>query len=357
MNIRKKLLAEDKLKPLYDDAMKLSFGSVFTDYMFVMKYKEGKGWYDAEIKPYENISLDPSAIVFHYGQEVFEGQKAYLSPKNEILMFRPFENAKRMNRSLERMCMPQISEEDYIKAEEELLKLEKRWIPKVKGSALYLRPTVIGTEPGLGVRPANEFLFFIILSPVGPYYKEGFNPIGLWACEKYTRAVIGGTGEAKTGGNYAGSLKAILEANKMGYSQVLWLDAIEHKYAEEVGAMNMFFVINNKLVTAPLKGSILPGITRKSIIEMADDIGIEVEERPVSMDEIVKGVEDGSLEEAFGAGTAAVISPVGKIFYKDKEYIINNNKTGKWAQRIFDMLTSIQYGENEDKYGWIYKVK
>ncbi len=355
--MKKTLLSEDKLKPLYDDPMKLDFGSVFTDYMFVMKYKEDKGWYDAEIKPYDNISLDPSAIVFHYGQEVFEGQKAYLSPDDEILMFRPCENAKRMNRSLERMCMPQIPEDIYIKAEEELLKLEKRWIPRIKGSALYIRPTVIGTEPGLGVRPAKEFLFFIILSPVGPYYKEGFNPIGLWACEDYTRAVVGGTGEAKTGGNYAGSLKAILEAKKMGYSQVLWLDAIEHKYVEEVGAMNMFFVINNKLVTAPLKGSILPGITRKSIIEMAYDIGIGVEERPVSMDEIVKGVEDGSLQEAFGAGTAAVISPVGKIFYRGKEYVINNNKTGKWAQKIFEVLTSIQYGESEDKYNWVYKVK
>ena len=356
MEIKKELLPSEKLKPMYDDPLKLPFGKHFTDYMFTLEYDEDRGWHSPEIKPYQPLNLDPASLVFHYGQEVFEGQKAYKSASDEILLFRPEENAKRINDSLRRMCMPEIPVENILIFECELLKLEKRWIPKQKGASVYIRPTVIATEPVLGVRPANQYLFFIILSPVGPYFKEGFNPIGLWVSKKYTRAADGGTGAAKAGGNYGGSLVASKIATEKGYSQVLWLDAKARRYVEEVGAMNIFFVINGKMVTPPLTGSILPGITRKSILEMSSDLGVDSEERPITIEEIAEGIESGEVTEAFGAGTAAVITPVGKINIDNKEYTINNNKTGTLSKKIFDTLTCIQYGEIEDKYGWVYKV-
>lgn len=356
MDIKKTLLPPDKRKPLYDDASKLKFGKTFTDYMFTMNYTEGKGWHSPEIKPYQPLMMDPAAAVFHYGQEIFEGQKAYKSKQNEILLFRPDENAKRFNDSMRRMSMPEIPVEDFIKIEEELLKMDERWIPTVKGTSLYIRPTGIASEPALGVKPSSEYIFFIILAPVGAYYASGFKPCSLWVSTDYSRAAEGGTGAAKAGGNYGGSLAATGVAMKKGYNQVLWLDSKEHRFVEEVGAMNIFFVMDDKLVTPALTGTILPGITRKSLIQLAPDLGIQPEERAITIDEVLEGIESGKVKEVFGAGTAAVISPVGIISYKDKEYTINNNETGPWSQKFFDTLTGIQYGELEDKYNWVHKV-
>ena len=349
------LLPPEKLKPLYTDASKLKFGYSFTDYMFTMEYTPGKDWHDPTIQPYHSLSLDPAASVLHYGQEVFEGQKAYKSKDGKILLFRCRDNAKRLNKSLQRLCMPQIPEETYIEAVSELVKLEKRWIPEEIGTSLYIRPVVIATEPVLGVKPSSSYLFYIILSPTGAYFKEGLNPIGLWVSDFYIRSAIGGTGEAKTGGNYASSLLATKEAIEHGYSQVLWLDAKELKYIEEVGASNIFFVIGEKLVTSSLSGSILNGITRKSVIEIAHNLGIEVEERLIPLQEIIDGIKSGAVKESFGSGTAAVISPVGKIYYKGKEHIISENP-GVLTQKIYKAITDIQYGKVSDYYGWVTEL-
>ncbi|MCU0236606.1 MAG: branched-chain amino acid aminotransferase [Acidobacteria bacterium] len=357
MKIARELIASDKLKPLFDDPLKLPFGRQFTDHMFTMEYSPDGHWGQARIKPYGPLVLDPSANVFHYSQEIFEGQKAYLSPKGDILMFRPEENARRLNRSLRRMCMPEIPEAVVLEAECELLKVEKRWVPAKKGASLYIRPTVIGTEAALGIKPSSSYLFYIILSPVGPYFKEGFNPVSLWVSDTYSRAGSGGTGEAKTGGNYAGSLLATREATQKGYSQVLWLDAGEHRYVEEVGAMNIFFVIDGKLVTPALGGTILHGITRKSVLELAAELGIASEERRITIEEVVDGIDSGKVTEVFGAGTAAVISPVGKIAFRGVDRVVNGNQTGPWAQKFFAALTGIQYGELADRRGWVYTVQ
>ncbi len=357
MDIAREMVAKEKLKPLFEDPLKLPFGRNFTDHMFTMEFTPAAGWGRACIKPYGPLLLEPSANVFHYGQEIFEGQKAYRSAKGEILMFRPQENARRLNHSLRRMCMPAIPEDVIMEAECELLKVEKRWVPGVKGASLYIRPTVIGTEAALGIKPSSEYLFYIILSPVGPYFKEGFNPVSLWVSETYSRAGNGGTGEAKTGGNYAGSLLATLEATNRGYSQVLWLDAGEHRYVEEVGAMNIFFVMDGTLVTPALEGTILHGITRKSVLELAPDLGIRHEERRIAIEEVIEGIDSGRVSEVFGAGTAAVISPVGKIAFRGLDHVVNGNRTGPWAQTFFDTLTGIQYGELEDRHGWSYIVK
>jgi branched-chain amino acid aminotransferase len=322
-----------------------------------MEFTPNSGWHNPRIKPYQALQLDPSANVFHYSQEIFEGQKAYRSKQDDILLFRPRENAARFNRSLRRMCMPEIDEELFLEAECELLKVEKRWVPGQKGASLYIRPTMIGTEAALGIKPSNDYLFYIILSPVGPYFKEGFNPVGLWVSDTYSRAGSGGTGEAKTGGNYAGSLLATREATEKGYSQVLWLDAGEHRFVEEVGAMNIFFVMDGKLVTPALGGTILHGITRKSVLELAPELGIQVEERRIAIDEVIAGIAAGRVSEIFGAGTAAVISPVGKIAFGGKDHVVNDNRTGPWAKKFFDTLTGIQYGELPDSHGWITVVK
>jgi len=357
MEIEKSPLSSDKLKPLPSDATQLEFGKTFTDHMFTMEYRSGEGWIYAQIKPYQPLALEPATMIFHYSQAVFEGQKAYRSTDDGILLFRPYKNASRINRSMVRLGMPTIPEDIFVQAECELLKVEKRWIPTQKGTSLYIRPVVIATETLIGaIRPSDSYLFFIILSPVGFFYKEGFNPVKLIVEKDYTRAASGGTGEAKTGGNYAGTIVATQNANRKGYSQVLWLDAKERRHVEEVGTNNIFFVIDDKLVTPPLTGTILPGVTRKSVLEIADDLDIAAEERLISIEEVVTGIESGRVKEAFGSGTAAVISPVGIISYNDKEYVINNNETGVWTQRFFDILTGIQYGELEDKYGWSYKV-
>jgi branched-chain amino acid aminotransferase len=356
MNISVELIAPEKLKPLFSDPLKLPFGRQFTDYMFTMNYSEGQGWHQPGIKPYQPLLLEPSANVFHYSQEIFEGQKAYQSAQGDILMFRPLENARRFNRSLRRMCMPEIDEDVFLRAECELLKLEKRWIPTQKGASLYIRPAVIGTEPALGIKASSEYLFFIILSPVGPYFKEGFNPVSLWVSDTFSRAGSGGTGEAKTGGNYAGSLLASREAQQKGYSQVLWLDAGEHRFVEEVGAMNIFFVLDGVLVTPALTGTILHGITRKSVLELAGDLGIKAMERKISISEVIGGIESGKVSEVFGAGTAAVISPVGKIGFQGRDYVVNGQRTGPWAKKFFDTLVGLQYGEIPDRRGWVYRV-
>jgi branched-chain amino acid aminotransferase len=357
MNIQKELVQTEKQRPLFEDATKLEFGKNFTDHMFTMDYTAVDGWCHARIKPYQPLVLDPATMVFHYSQAVFEGQKAYKSPADEILLFRPYENARRLNHSMRRMGMPEIPEDMFVQAECELLKVDERWIPKVKGTSLYIRPVVMATEPLLGaVRPSMSYLFFIILSPAGFFFKEGLNTIGLLAEETYTRAASGGTGEAKTPGNYAGTIVVSQTAKEKGCSQVLWLDAKEHYYVEEVGTNNIFFIIENKLVTPPLTGTILPGITRKSVLEMAENLGIQAEERLISIDEVVRAIKSGKLTEAFGAGTAAVINPVGRINYHDQEYVINCNKIGAWTRKFYDTITGIQNGELKDEYGWIYKV-
>ena len=354
--IKKTLHPADKLKPLVNDAGYLPFGRNFTDHMFTMEYDVENGWHDPEIKPYQPLVLDPAAAIFHYGQEVFEGQKAYKNKDGRILLFRPLENAKRFNRSLDRMCMPKIPEEIYLAAESELLRIEKRWIPATKDAAIYIRPFVIATEPFLGVRPAERYLFCIILSLSGTFFKGQLSPVGLLVSDFYVRAVEGGTGAAKTGGNYGGSLIVAKMAKDKGYEQVLWLDAKEHKYVEEAGAMNIFFVIENKLVTPKCSGNILEGVTRKSILRLAQDLGIEVEERAVSICEIMNGIEQQKVTEIFSTGTAVVITPVNRLHYKGKEYNLKNEGVGQWTQSLYKKLTDIQYGETEDTYGWVCEV-
>lgn len=343
------------MKPSLDPD-NLSFGTIFAEHMFTMRYNEDKGWNQAGIEKYGPFTMDPASCVLHYSQEIFEGLKAYIAPDGRILLFRPEENARRMNRSAQRLCMPPIPEETFLEAIRELVMLDKEWIPNAPGTSLYIRPTMIGNEPFLGVRPSKEYLFFIILSPVGPYFKKGFETVGIYVEDKLVRAAVGGLGDIKTGGNYAASLMAAEEAKKKGYSQVLWLDAKEHKYVEEVGAMNIFFVYGKKLVTPALTGSILPGITRASVIEMAQDMGYHVEERVITIDEVIRNLSNGEMTEVFGAGTAAVLSPLGSLHYKGQNYTINNNEAGEVTKALYQRLIDIQYGKTEDTYGWVYEL-
>lgn len=338
-----------KEKPDYSN---LGFGKIFTDHMFVMNYTEGKGWYDARIVPYGKISLDPSAMVFHYGQEMFEGMKAYYGVDGKIRLFRPDMNAKRANASNERLCIPEIPEEDFVQAVSELVKVDADWIPKNEGTSLYIRPFVIATDEFLGVAPSKNYLFIIILSPSGAYYASGLNPVGIWIEDDYVRAVKGGIGFAKTGGNYAASLAAQEKAHTDGYSQVLWLDGVERKYIEEVGAMNIFFKINGVVTTPMLNGSILPGITRNSVLAICRHWGLPVEERRISVDELLEAQQNGTLEEVWGTGTAAVISPVGKLRYKDTVMTIGDGGIGELSQKLYDTVTGIQWGKVEDELGW-----
>ncbi len=333
------------------------FGKAFTDRMFSMTYRDGEGWSSASVHRYKPFEMDPAARVLHYSQEIFEGLKAYKGPDGETLLFRPEANAQRLNRSAARVCMPQIPEEDFLAILKELLTAEERWVPSTPGTSLYIRPTMIATEPALGVHPSSEYIFYVILSPVGAYFKEGFKPVSLFVEDTYARAVVGGVGEAKTGGNYAASLLGGQKAEKLGYSQMLWLDAKEHKYVEEVGAMNIFFVFGDTLVTPPLTGSILPGITRDSILTLAKSLGYKAEERQVSIDEVIEGAKTGVLKEAFGAGTAAVIAPVGVLGYKGTDYSINDNQVGPITEKLYTSLTSIQTGLAPDPFGWVKRVQ
>lgn len=335
----------------------IEFGTIFTDHMFIMDYERGKGWINPRIEEYKDLVISPAAMVFHYGQTMFEGMKAYKTDEGKTVLFRPDKNIERANNSNRRLCIPTIPNEDFLQAVKEIVKVDEDWIPRKKGSALYIRPYIIATEPALHVNPSSKYKFIIILSPVGAYYKEGLNPVKIWVEDEYVRAVRGGIGEAKTGGNYAASLFSQEKAHEAGYSQVLWLDGIEHKYIEEVGAMNIFFKINGKVVTPMLNGSILPGVTRNSVIEVCKSWGYTVEERRVSAEEIYKAAKDGSLEEVFGSGTAAVISPVGTLKFEDEVFEINNNQIGEVSQKLYDTITGIQTGRVEDKFNWIVEVK
>ena len=332
---------------------KLGFGNVLADEMFMMKYAADRGWYDAAIVPYGPITLDPTAMVFHYGQEIFEGHKAYRWEDGRIALFRPEENASRLNRSADRMMMPVIPEHFQVEVAIRLVQHLRDWVPTEEGASLYIRPTMIATETGLGVRPSKEFLYFVICSPVGPYYPTGFAPVKVRAEDKHVRAVIGGTGAAKTGGNYSAGLYVQRQAFDAGYAGVLWLDGMEHRYVEEIGAMNFMVVVDGKLVTPPLLGSILPGITRASILHMAADIGLEPEERRITIDEILEGTRNGRVTEAFGVGTAAVVTPIGTIGYKDEDYVVTGEQTGPVARKIHRTLTDIQWGRQKDPYGWM----
>ena len=334
----------------------LGFGKHFTDHMFVMDYSTEKGWYDPRIIPYGPFEFEPSCMVFHYGQAIFEGLKAYKSADGGVLLYRPFENMKRLNRSNDRLCIPQIDVDFAVNAIKELVLLDKDWIPDGDGTSLYIRPFVIGTDNALGVHPSKTYKFIVILSPVGSYYAGGLAPVKIWVESEYVRAVRGGIGYAKTAGNYAASLKAQEVAGEKGYSQVLWLDDVEQKYVEEVGAMNIFFKIGDEVVTPELNGSILGGITRDSVIEVLKAKGYKVSERRIAIDEVVNAYKEGKLEEIFGTGTAAVISPVGELCYKDEKMVINNNEIGKVSQMLYDTITGMQKGAIADEFNFTYKI-
>ena len=343
-----------KAKPA--PGQKLGFGKIFTDHMFVMNYTEGKGWHDPRIEPFHNISLSPAAMVYHSGQEMFEGLKAYKSENGDVYLFRPDMNAKRTNATNDRLVIPQLPVEDFVQAISAVVDVDRDWIPTEPGTSLYVRPFIIATDEFLGVAPSKTYLFIVILSPSGAYYESGLAPVGIWIEDEYVRAVRGGMGFAKTGGNYAASLIAQQKAHDAGFSQVLWLDGVERKYIEEVGAMNIFFKIAGKVVTPALNGSILPGITRDSVIQVCKDWGYEVEERKISADELLEAQRSGTLEECWGTGTAAVISPVGKLRYKDDVMDINGGTIGELSQKLYDTITGIQLGRLEDKRGWRVKV-
>ena len=338
------------------DENALGFGKVFTDHMFMMDYTKAKGWHDARIVPFGPIELHPAATVLHYGAEIFEGLKAYRTASGEVQLFRPLENMKRLNNSAERLCLPTIPAEENLQLLKTFVKTEQDWVPHAEGTSLYLRPFLFGNDPFLGVHGVDHATYMIIASPSGSYYKEGLNPVSIMIESEDVRAVRGGTGYAKCGGNYAASNRAGDKAEKKGYSQVLWLDGVERKYIEEVGAMNVMFKIAGEIVTPALTGSILPGVTRKSCIEMLKRKGFRVSERLLSVDELRDALENGTLEEAFGCGTAAVVSPIGKLSYLGKEYEINGGKIGPVTQDLYDSLTGIQWGKLEDTYGWIEKV-
>ena len=337
-------------------ASTLGFGKYFTDHMFVMEYTPEKGWHNAKICPFGKIELHPAATVLHYGSEIFEGLKAYRTKEGKIQMFRPIENIRRMNRSAERMCLPEIPEEMFLDILKRFVAFEEAWVPAETGTSLYIRPFLFGSDETLGVHAVHHATFMIITSPVGAYYAEGINPVKIMIESEDVRAVRGGTGEAKCGGNYAASNRAGERAARQGYAQVLWLDGVERKYIEEVGAMNVMFKIDGEVVTPKLSGSILPGITRKSCLEILRNEGYRVSERLLSIDELAEALEAGKLEEAWGCGTAAVVSPIGELCYKGKKYTVNNGEIGKVTQHLYDTLTGIQWGEKEDPYNWIVPV-
>ena len=343
-----------KAKP---DPSNLGFGQYFTDHMFVMDYTEGKGWHDPRIVPYGPLSFEPSCMVFHYGQAIFEGLKAYKTEDDRVLLFRPERNMERVNVSNDRLCIPPIDVDFAVHATKELIKVDKDWIPSEKETSLYIRPFIIATDPFVGVRPSNKYMFFIILSPSGNYYKEGINPVNIYVEDNYVRAVKGGIGFAKTPGNYAASLKSQMEAKDKGFAQVLWLDGVERKYIEEVGTMNVFFVIGDEVITPELNGSILSGITRDSTIELLCDKGYKVVERKLSIQEVYEAHASGKLREAFGTGTAAVISPIGGLSWSGNNITINDNKIGEISNTIYETITGIQKGNLTDKYNWITEVK
>ncbi|MCI5550221.1 MAG: branched-chain amino acid aminotransferase [Clostridiales bacterium] len=351
-----KFIPAKTLKAKPADESKLGFGQLFTDYMFIMDYNPENGWHNARVQPYQNFSMDPACVVLHYGQTIFEGLKAYRRADGGIQTFRPRDNFRRMNKSADRLCIPQFDVELAMAGLTKLLQVEKDWVPHSEGASLYIRPTIIATDVRLGVHASHTYSFYIILSPSGAYYASGLAPVGIYVEDKYVRAVRGGMGFAKTAGNYAASIKAGEVANERGYAQVLWLDGVEQKYVEEVGAMNMMFKVDGKIVTPMLNGSILAGITRDSIITLARDMGYEVEERKVAIQEIFDAAENGHLEEAFGTGTAAVVSPVKELCMEDKVVTIGDGSIGPLTQKLYDTLTGIQYGRLADPHDWIVKI-
>ncbi|MCL2461313.1 MAG: branched-chain amino acid aminotransferase [Defluviitaleaceae bacterium] len=334
----------------------LGFGKYFTDHMFVAEYEEGKGWFKADIKPYGPLAMDPSAMVFHYGQAVFEGLKCYRAADGRLLLFRPEKNLERLNTSDERMCIPYIDPKFSMEALIELLKIDRDWVPSAPGTSLYIRPFVIATENALGVHVSSRYLFMIILSPVGAYYESGLDPVKLCIEDEYVRAVRGGTGFTKSSANYAISLKGQVKAYEKGYEQVLWLDGVERRYVEEVGSMNVFFKINGEIVTPALSGSILPGVTRDSVLRLAEMRGLKTSERRIDVAELYDACKNGTLEEAFGSGTAAVISPIGEFNWDDKTFKIADGGIGPVSRWMYDELTGIQYGRLEDPFGWVTQV-
>lgn len=354
MNIKITKTTNPKAKP--SDESKLGFGKIFTDHMFMMDYSSEKGWYDARIIPFGPIPMHPAATVLHYGTEIFEGLKAYRTVNGEIKMFRPIENIRRLNNSAERLCLPQIDEDTALEILDTIVETEKDWVPHSQGTSLYIRPFMYGNDPHLGVHAVDAATYVVICSPVGAYYAEGINPVKIAIEKEDVRAVKGGTGYAKCGGNYAASLRAGKRAEQEGYSQVLWLDGVHRKYIEEVGAMNVMFKINGEIITPELTGSVLPGITRKSCIELLRSKGYKVTERLISVDELYEAAKNGSLEEAWGTGTAAVVSPIGWLYYDGEEFEVAGGKIGKVTQELYDELTGIQWGILEDKFNWCHKV-
>ena len=356
MDIKITKTASPKAKPTREEEALLGFGKSFSDHMFVMEYDEGEGWHSARIEPLRPLSLLPSAAVFHYGAEVFEGLKAYRTAEGAVQLFRVEENAKRLYTSAERLCLPPVPVEDFVEAVKALVRIDADWVPYSEGTSLYLRPFLFATDPALGLHRICHAMFVIVASPSGSYYKEGVRPVKIMIEREDVRAVRGGTGYAKCGGNYAAANRAAAKAEEKGYTQVLWLDGVHQKYIEEVGAMNVMLKIAGKIVTPDLIGTVLPGITRKSCLELLSAKGYEIEERRISVDEIVEALENGTLEEMWGTGTAAVVSPVGYLSIDGKEYCINNNEIGAVTKALYDELTGIQWGRIEDTHGWITRL-
>jgi len=354
MKIKMTLTDSPKQKP---DEADLKFGKNFTDHMFVMDYTEGRGWHDPEIKPYAPLTLDPSAMVLHYGQAVFEGLKCYRADDGRLLLFRPEMNFKRLNASDERLCIPYIDEETALRGLNELLITDKEWVPSAEGTTLYIRPFVIATEPALGVHISSKYSFIIILNPVGAYYPEGLKPTKILIEDEYVRAVKGGVGFAKASGNYAASLKGQQKAQRQGFTQTMWLDGVHRRFIEEVGTSNVFFKIAGEIITPALSGSILPGITRDSSIRLLKSWGLKVTECAFSVDELADAFEKGTLEESFATGTATCVSPIGEFSWNGKKIIAGDGGIGEISKRLFDTLTGIQYGRLEDEFGWVKEVK
>ena len=349
----------DRLKPKPINETDLGFGDIFTDHMFLMEYEQTKGWFNARIIPDSYLKISPAAMGIHYGQNIFEGLKAYYGKDGGIYLFRARDNFKRLNRSAVRLCMPEVDVELVLNGMKKLILMDREWIPRSTDTCLYIRPTMLATEPHLGVRAANQYLFFIILLPVGTYTgknEKGISPINIYVEDNYIRAAVGGTGEIKAAGNYAAGVLAAEEAKKKGFAQVLWLDAAKRKYVEEVGTMNLFFVMENEVVTAPLTGSILPGITRDSVIHRMRDWGLTVSERPIAIDEVISGAQNGRLKEAFGTGTAVVITPVRQLTYKGESYVLADGKIGKQCRRLYKEILAIQHGEARDPHGWTERI-
>jgi branched-chain amino acid aminotransferase len=346
----------DLRRPRPKDEKNLVFGRVFSDHMFIMDFETGKGWHDARIVSYRNLVLDPAAMVLHYGQGIFEGLKGYRWADDGIALFRSNKNWERWNSSARRMCMPEIDPAIMAQAVEELIGLDRDWVPRSVGSSLYIRPTMIANEPHLGVRPASTYIFFIITGPVAAYYAEGFGPTRIYVTDEFVRAVRGGVGQAKTMANYASSLYAAEVAKKKGFTQVLWLDAVERRYVEEVGTSNIFFRLGDELITPSLSGSILPGVTRDSVLQLARHWGITCTERPITIDEVIDTIRSGEMREIFATGTAAVISPVGEISFRDEMFTVRDGGVGEWSRKLYDEILGIQYGERKDVFGWIRKL-